>query len=530
MKNVQQWFLVPFILAVLLFAETYLPYLSAARNKPDGYIFGGQLTYAPDQNMYFSFISQARDGAFVFKNKLTALPHDPVFVNLEYWLAGFLQRIFHLSEDACYQLWRFLGVVLLALGFGLVATEMLPKPRRTAATAVFLFSGGFGFVFAALSKLGLIGIDTTQNGIVSMRYGMLPLQQAIANPHFSMPHGLILLAYGAYLSAERTHKLSAYILSGCIFTLIGLVRPYDIIPPFLIFPLFVLLTQPQLFANLKRSFIRLSPLFMLLPVLVYNLWLFKYHPIFKYWSLQGHNAGALPAPWWHMAAYGIVGIVAILAFVQRFRQRFSPLVWFCIIWFCATFLFIHLGKVVPALGWSPQIGVYLFVPLTIAAFHFTLSHQLGRFVRGSLIVGFLAILLISHLALLSYYMRARTDDVKREVFYIPAQQMQLMQWMKQQLPPASVVLADVTTSQRIAKYTTSSVVAAHYSVTPRFAHYAALAERTLADTSITNGSLPMPIANVEYIMLKETNGAYTGRLPIVNRVGPYILLKVNNSN
>jgi hypothetical protein len=163
------------MIAVAVFAETSLPYWLAENNAPNGYVFSGQVAYAPDQNMYFSFISQARDGAFLFKNKLTAitLNNEPVFLNLEYWLIGTVQRLSGLSENAVYQVWRLLGIIWLAFGFARLASVTLrSERRRLAAFALFFFTGGFGFLFAFLGKMGLLPGDLLQAGIIDARYGI----------------------------------------------------------------------------------------------------------------------------------------------------------------------------------------------------------------------------------------------------------------------------------------------------------------------------------------------------------------------
>jgi hypothetical protein len=494
------------LIALFAFAESCIPYICAHRNTPPGYTFSGQLTYSPDQNMYFSFISQARDGAFILKNKLTAMPHEPVFVNLEYWLVGFIQRVTGKTENSIYILWRFMGTVLLAIGFYMLVQMVLgTQRRRLAAFAAFFLTGGFGFVFALLSGLHLIGFDTTQAGIIDMRYGMLPFQQIITNPHFSFPHGLILIAYAFFLRGEQQGKTRDYILSGLFFTLIGLVRPYDIIPPVIIFPLYVLVTNGSLRFQFGQLLVRMLPLFMIVPVFLYNVWLFKYHPVFKYWSLQGHNAGALPAPLWHYMAYGIVGVLAIVRLLQARKYPPGNTGKFVFLWFAVTFVFIHLGKYIPALGWSPQIGVYLLAPLTLAACTVRLDVLFQNAVVRKIVIAGLAVAVVAgNVSILMYFSKDRTGDVKTAIFYTTDQEMEALSWMKSNIAPGAVVLADLPASQRIAKYTKASVIAAHYSVTPRFAENAVLTAKLLADSSVTSGWEPLPdTVHADYLYIRS---------------------------
>lgn len=490
------------LIALLAFAESTVPYILAERNAPPGYHFSGQVMYGPDQNMYFSFISQARDGAFLLANKLTAIPNKPAFVNLEYWLVGFIQRITGMSANAVYQVWRLLGVLLLSLGFFKVAAHVLPdNKRRVAAFAGFMLAGGFGFLFGTLGQLGIIGFSAMQAGIIDARYGMVPLQQMIANPHFSLPHGLILLAYAFFIAGERNGQMKQYVFSGMLFMIIGLVRPYDLIPPFLIFPLYALLADGRMRIEREMLVKRAVPLLLILPVLAYNVWLFKCHGIFKYWSLQGHNVDSLPGAVWHFLAYGVVGLLAVARLAQARRYFPGRIGRFVMLWFAVTFVFIQLGKIIPAIGWSPQIGVYLLAPLALAAA--SLKVHLSKGITKLARAGVVAMLAASNLFLVMYYARKFTGQVKTDTFYTANSEMEAFRWMKEHLQ-GGVVLADNTSSQRIARYTKNAVVAAHYSVTPRFSEYDLFAGRVLTSTAMMSGSDPLPAdVRVDYVYLKK---------------------------
>lgn len=493
------------LIALLAFAEASVPYVLAWKNAPHGYQFSGQVMYGPDQNMYFSFISQARDGAFLLADKLIWIANKPVFVNLEYWLVGFIQRITGMPENAVYQVWRLLGALLLAVGFFKVAALVLPSwQRRIAAFALFFLAGGFGFVFGILGARHLISFNTMQSGIIDARYGMLPLQQIISNPHFSLPHGLILLAYALFLAGERWGKLKHYVYSGLMFTIIGFVRPYDLIPPFLIFPLYALFADGRLHLDRNMIVRRMLPLLMILPVFAYNVWLFKYHEIFRYWSLQGHNAEELPGPLWHYMAYGAVGLLAIVRLVQARKYPPGKTGTFVFLWFAVTFVFIQVGRFIPAIGWSPQIGVYLAAPLTLAACSLQFNSQGERQLRKMLLPTVILLVLAGNLFLVVYHARKFTGKVQTDTFYTSNAEMKAFDWMKTHTKPATVVMADNASSLRIGKYTSNAVVTAHYSVSPKFIDYYYFCLSMMADKERMAGSEPIPYEiTVDYVYLKK---------------------------
>ena len=462
------------LLSAVVFAESSIPYFYAEHKTVPGNKFLGQVIYTPDQDMYFSFIRQARDGNFVFSNRLTYIHNEPAFVNLQFWLIGTTQRITGLSENGIYYVWRYLGILLLTIGITLLARIILPAAGRLwACVVILLFTGGFGFIFAFLGSMHLISLDVVHAGILDMRYGFLPFQQAVTNPNFSFPHGLILIAYALFLLGEREGRKAYYIWCGILFIIIGLVRPYDIIPPVAIFPVYLLVTSGLRFElqTLLRKFL---PLLIMIPVFLYNVWLFKFNAAFKDWSTQGLNADSLPSVIWHYLAYGVVGILAIIRIAQIKTNPLSKNDKFLLVWFLVTFICIHLGKYFPVIGWSPQIGVYLAVPLALLGC--SIKYQPVRKLSYCAVIAVITFCVIAgNISILLYYTKNFKDPAKTPIFYASENELAAWQWLQQNTKQGDVVLAMPSTSLRIAKYTDNNVVAAHYSVTPHFVETANLA-------------------------------------------------------
>lgn len=487
--------------SLVLFIESSIPYIYAERKTAPGNTFLGQIIYTPDQDMYFSFIRQAHDGNFLMNNRLTYIPNKPVFVNLEFWLIGAIQRITGMSDNAVYNTWRYLGILLLTIGIFMMARIVLPTVQKVlACTVILLFTGGFGFIFAALNSAHLISLDTAHSGMLDMRSGFLPLQQATTNPHFSLPHGLILIAYALFLIGEKENKTSRYFLSGLLFMIIGLVRPYDIIPPVVIFPVYALIANGGLKFEFRSLFNRVLPLIMIAPVFLYDIWLFKFNDIFKYWSTQGLNANSLPGVVWHYLAFGIIGILAIIRLLQVRSNPLSRNDKFLIIWFLLTFTFIHLGKIFPVIGWSPQIGVYLAVPLALLACSIKYDRE-GRKLQYYLGMAVIVLCIIaSNLGIIMYYTKNFSDPAKVPIFYAGNNEMAAWQWLNKNISRGDVVLAMPATSLRIAKYSDANVVAAHYSVTPRYNEVSGTVVGIYADSLISAKQKPaLEKLNVDYI-------------------------------
>ena len=499
-KTYQVWLLI-IMLSSAIFVESFIPYWYAGQHTPQGMHFLGQIAYTLDQNMYFSFTSQARDGHFILNNKLTGIPNPPVFVNLEFWLAGFIQHISGISENAAYQVWRYLGVLLLTTGVYAMAVAVLPTARKVLmAMLLLLFSGGFGFIFALLDLFHIIGGNTTQLGIIDFRYGLLPFQQMTTNPHFSFPHGLILIAYACFLLGERRNKIAYYALSGLVFTVIGLVRPYDIIPPVIIFPLFILITHRPFRFDLRLFAIKLLPLLLIIPVFLYNVWLFKFNDIFKYWAQQGLNAGSMPSAIWHYLGFGIAGMLAVVRLSQLRAHPLDKFGKFLLVWFGVTFAFIQLGKIVPAIGWSPQIGVYLMVPLALLGCSIrSVSWSRSIYYTGLAVV--VACVALSNITTVLYFTKNFKGD-KTQFYYAQQSEVDAWMWLNDHVAEGAVVLAGNDASLHIAKYSKCRVVAAHYSVTPRFQEMSGLVAGIYVSSHLGYEQKPqLQQMNVDYVYI-----------------------------
>jgi len=480
-----------FILAALFIvflslSESYIPYYIAERNKPFMSTFLGQVDYPVDQNMYFSFIRQAHH--LLFNNRLTAIPNSRVFFNIEFLTVGKIMYAFNLSEGAAYQVWRFLGILALTFGFALLSLVALPTySQRKFSLCVFIFSGGSGVVFLALSKwLEFLPYKYIING------GLLPFQQIISNPHFSLPHGLMLIGLGLFLLAEkRLHSLRLYIASGMVFFVDGFVRPYDLISLCLVIPVFIGIEAIHKF-DLRIILLRAIPLVVLSPAMAYSIWIFKFNQTFKYWSLQGYNIG-LQAPFpIHMLAYGIIGILAFWRISQYKSNPLSLSERFLCVWFMVVFCLSHIGELIPTLGFSPQVAIVLFAPLVLLAFSLRLPFREEYRPLFLSLVAFVVI--VENLGQVAYYSQkfiqgsGALEFHKVHEFYANNDEITAYEWINK-YARGRVILASPIVSGRICKYTDASAVIGHYSVTPHYEAILAQVHEALSPPQFTRNEL-----------------------------------------
>jgi hypothetical protein len=248
------------LLWLLLTAWTGALYARAALQPPPGRTFAGTFHWIDDFYNYASYVQQAEDGAFVFRNRLQEPGlARPEIVNLEWWLVGRVSLALGRRPFLAYRL--LAAVATLAL---LVAADRwlgrvgVPGSHRLAALALVFFGGGFGGLLFELTDLPL-------RRCLDLSLAAFPFLEVLANPHFLA--GTALLAWALWCFATVPAPLGP-LLGAALGTALGLVRPYDAALLAGVEGLAVLLTAPA-----REWPRRLRPVAALAPVLAYNAWL-----------------------------------------------------------------------------------------------------------------------------------------------------------------------------------------------------------------------------------------------------------------
>lgn len=463
------------LISCIAFLLSSIPYGAAVQRQDVNHRFLGQITYQIDQNMYFSFIRQAAEGALLFTNRLGNQPNHPVFFNLEFLGIGLLQRYCGISENTLYQVWRFIGLFTLLYGFFALSQQIpLSNRRRLLARILFVFGGGCGILFLVAYGLRLIDETTAHYFMLDLTNGLNPFQQICTNPHFSLPHGVILLGFSSYLAAEQNHgNLKHYAIAGLFFLLDGFIRPYDLISVNAIFTLYALLEYLSSPKKVLPFLKRVLPCFITLPALIYATWLFKFDVIFKWWSLQGHNIHALALPPIHLMAYGLATVLAIMRIVQIKEQPLAQHERLLLVWFTTVFGLMHIGHIIPQLGFSPQLGTILTAPLVLLGLAAPIPQPLLQrlkkpvLMRISFLFFFLAIFAGSF-SVIAYYTQRFLPSRNSDAYYASPYELAAWEWLRSKQTTGTVVLAAPPTSSRLCKYTSVSTLTGHYSVTPQY--------------------------------------------------------------
>ena len=245
---------------LLLMAWTSAVYLRAALEPPPGRVFVGTFHWVDDVYSYVSFVQQAEDGAFLFRNKLV----DPSrtradIVNLEWWLVGRVSLALGRRPFLAYRLISAVATLMLLAGVGRwLAGVGVPDSHRLAALALVFLGGGLGGLLFELT-------DLPGRRCLDLALGAFPFLEVLANPHWVVATALLVWALWCFAAVPAP---LGPLLGAGLGTVLGLVRPYDAALLLGIEGFAVVLTTPA-----REWPRRLLPVVPVGLVLAYNAWL-----------------------------------------------------------------------------------------------------------------------------------------------------------------------------------------------------------------------------------------------------------------
>src|SRR5262249_8221039 len=146
-----------------------------------------------------------------------------------------------------------------------------------------------------------------------------PFYWALKLPHFLVSESFVVLGLCFYVRAESRNRFGDYLAAGVFYLASGACRPYDML--FLMAATALYLAVDSR-AKLRWSLIRRAfPIFLCLPLLGYEFWIFKIHPVFRWWSLPGLPP---PSPWLLALSYGLAFVLLVAALFQLRASALGP--------------------------------------------------------------------------------------------------------------------------------------------------------------------------------------------------------------
>lgn len=439
------------VFTLVLCVVTSVPYIVGHLARFPGSAFTDVLAFPTDANNYSAYAHQAASGAWLFHNPMTGELHASVFFNFEWLLLGKLAAWFHLSLGSALNVLRLLFAAMMCFGAYWLSTFLTCNVflRRSALVAVML-GGGFGWL-VLLHQVIVLFIPQYPSFFWDIRAWLFPFFWALEYPHFLVAGALTTLGMCFFLRAERNHHTRSYAGAGLFYLLVGACRPYDML---------YLIAATSVYLGLScwsskelrwKVMVRAMPILMCLPLLGYYYWIFRIHPIFRWWSIPG---GSPPAPWDLAFSFGISFLLLLLAAWKLRGKRLGQAgtLMVCCLVTAAAFVYAH-----RLLHFSVQFATEIIVPMVMVVFlglekPLTEWKLKGRWAHISI----MAVLALNSLTSAALTAQAVRQVVKGN-YRIDHHLLEAYLWLDRHSRSNELVLADFDNSNRIPQYTHNRV-------------------------------------------------------------------------
>lgn len=215
-------------LSLFLIFITSIPWLFAWWQTPTGSRLWGVQPYNEiDTPVYFSYINQVKDGAWLLKDFYTS-ENLPAMFNPFWLMVGWLARFLALSAFKAYQLARIIliPVFLVVLDFFLGELK-IEGDRRWWTTLMVVFSSGLGALVGAILAFF--------HGSFNQLVPDIQIPEAFTfftlfhSPHFIASITFILLTFALFLRAIDRRSWRSAILAGLSALFLFQFHPYYIL-------------------------------------------------------------------------------------------------------------------------------------------------------------------------------------------------------------------------------------------------------------------------------------------------------------
>ncbi|MCA1595074.1 MAG: hypothetical protein LC772_01400 [Chloroflexi bacterium] len=343
-----------------------VPYLLAVCITPPGLRFGGLIYNPDDPYVYLSWMRQAFDGHYVFRNLFTLEAQTGASFHVLFLLLGVVARLTGVSLVAVYQIARgLLGIGLVAVMAAVIAQLEPEERRRNRVLVVASLGSGSGWTWflagsPLLSKADLYHVSTD----VWMTE-TVPFLSILLNPLFAAALLLLLASFFCMLTAETRASLGWAVAGGVCLLILGNVHSYDILvfhPVWAAYLVILTVMARRVGAPWPgwrpgSAWLRYVLAAVVgAPSVLYQAWVFRSDAAFH---ARAMVATLSPAPLYYFAG---IGLLLPLACLAAWKKRGSPWVW----WLC-TWAVLGLGLPYVPLPFQRKLAIGMDLPYLLLA-------------------------------------------------------------------------------------------------------------------------------------------------------------------
>lgn len=447
------------IWTAFIVAATTVPYLLNAWGTPAGYHYTWIIPpYSGDSFGYLAWAQQAVHGAWLFKIKFTALPHDAFLFHPFFLVCGWISALFSCEVGIVFLVMKAIGAVLLFSLFYRYEDYLRLNRTQSIAAAILLgISSGLGGILALFGWTNSPSVYPTDLWMPEMS----TFWSVLWNPLF--PWSLILLLWSIYWFDRGTAnaRYSDLWLSGLAAGVMTLIHPYAAPLLFTMAPIIAIVRRKRTaLGYLLRYFAAAAPFAIYVVLASRSNALVAKHTVtgeMKSPSFVGYLLGfGLP-----LLFLGIGAAIAWRELVKRY--------WQLVVWFLLSVSFAYLPF------WFQRKLVFgAHIPLCIlvaVAFDFALNKYSSRRNHRVTTIAAAAVLLPILAATPIYLLIDQYRQVKANVdgeYFVSDEVMSGLKVLQQRSRPDDVVFANLPTSRLIPAFSGNTVVWGHWAMSVDF--------------------------------------------------------------
>jgi len=425
----------------------------------DQYFTGSHFFIMVDYPVYLSLIEQGRQGDWLFTNLYTAESQNPVLISPLWLVLGQLGRLTGLSNIFWYHFSRaVLGIIFLYFLYFFLKRFFSTPISRLFTFLLLCFSSGLGSFFIPANKVwdfNLIFYKLPLDLWVAEANTFLSLYHS---PLFILSQLLLLVVF--YLFLFKT-DYQGFLLLFLTVLFLGIIHPYDLVTISVV-PLVYLLVKFLFNRQLDWRRIKAWLIIILaaLPAGGYYWLITKLEPAIGGWAEQ--NITLSPPIFSFIIGYGLILFFAVLGILFIFKEKKTEY-YFIICWVIAAGCLLN-SPVMFQRRFTNGFHIALVILAAWAIFYFWQKIKILNAEKKIILISLLFPILILGLFLTNSIIIADSlERFNQRIFphFIPQQYYQGFGWLKDNVKPDQVILAEAEIGKLIPAFTAQTVYLGH---------------------------------------------------------------------
>ena len=447
---------------VIVIAVTLIPYLYGFAIQDEKSTFSGFFIGVEDQNSYISKMREGYEGDWLFRTPYSAFPQKGILVYLPFILLGKLAggKELHGQFLFLFQLFRIGGIFLFVYSLERFCSLFLHESWSIKTAMVLsVFGGGLGWLyFVGLSGLWQGGLPLEYYSPEAFNFLLV-----LTLPHLVVGRALLFL--GLYHWIKQTQwqagktVIGYPVLCGIIGIGIYIFQPITFLIYGLVIMTYTALTildetgsrksgKSSLAESIRKYF---RPVFyfglILLPFIIYNVYLLAFEPFVQVWSKQ--NVLTSPPILDYVLAYGLAAVPAGFGLYGLMHKN-KTVAYFFVIWIVAGISMVYIPvSIQRRFVEGIWVAIILLAVMGIRAIG-------NQNLRKRIMAIFVTLTLLSTVfTIIGTVMQIKQ---KRSPIFIPEETMQVYQYINQTFTQEDYIFADHSLSNGIPAWTSAKTI------------------------------------------------------------------------